>query len=42
VLIEDTPELPMTHDNAVGLVAVRGGMGEAQVAVEDLCRPACA
>jgi type IV secretion system protein VirB11 len=36
VLIEDTPELPMTHDNAVGLVAVRGGMGEAQVAVEDL------
>lgn len=36
VLIEDTPELPMTHDNAVGLVAVRGGMGEAQVTVEDL------
>ena len=36
VLIEDTPELPMTHDNAVGLVAVRGGMGEARVEVEDL------
>jgi type IV secretion system protein VirB11 len=36
VLIEDTPELPETHANSVGLVATRGGMGEAQVSVEDL------
>ena len=35
VLIEDTPELPQTHANSVGLVATRG-RGEAQVGVEDL------
>jgi type IV secretion system protein VirB11 len=36
VLIEDTPELQMTHSNAVGLLAVRGGQGEAEVTAEDL------
>lgn len=36
LLIEDTPELQMTHANAVGLLAVRGGQGEAEVTAEDL------
>lgn len=36
ILIEDTPELRMPHDNVVGLVAARGGMGEARVTPEDL------
>jgi type IV secretion system protein VirB11 len=36
VYIEDTPELPMTHANAVGLLAARGSMGEARITMEDL------
>jgi type IV secretion system protein VirB11 len=36
VLIEDTPELVLRHDNAIGLVAVRGAMGEANVTTDDL------
>lgn len=36
VTIEDTPELSVPHTNAVGLLAVRGAMGEAQVGMEDL------
>ena len=36
VLIEDTPELVLRHENAVGLVAARGGLGEANVTMEDL------
>ncbi len=36
LLIEDTPELRLVHDNAVGLVAARGGQGEAEVTAEDL------
>ena len=36
VLIEDTPELQLVHDNAVGLVAARGSLGEAEVVAEDL------
>ena len=36
ILIEDTPELQLTHANAVGLLAVRGSMGEAAVTAEDL------
>lgn len=36
ILIEDTPELSVAHDNQVGLIAVRGGMGEAQVTANDL------
>ena len=36
VLIEDTQELRLAHANAVGLLAVRGNLGEAQVTAEDL------
>ena len=35
-LIEDTPELKIRHENAVGLVAVRGQLGEATVTPDDL------
>ena len=36
ILIEDTPELQLTHANAVGLVAARSALGEAEVTAEDL------
>jgi type IV secretion system protein VirB11 len=36
ILIEDTPELEMTHRNAVGLIAARSALGEAKVRAEDL------
>ena len=36
IFIEDTPELRQSHANSVGLVAVRGAQGEAQVSTEDL------
>lgn len=36
ILIEDTPELRIHHANAVGLVAVRGQLGEARVTPDDL------
>lgn len=36
VLIEDTAELQVDHDNAVGLLAARGALGEAEVTAEDL------
>lgn len=36
ILIEDTPELRVEHPNAVGLLAVRGHLGEADVSAEDL------
>lgn len=36
ILIEDTPELEVEHENSVGLVSVRGGLGEAQVTMNDL------
>ncbi|MEO5774431.1 MAG: P-type DNA transfer ATPase VirB11 [Sphingomicrobium sp.] len=36
ILIEDTPELSAPHHNQVGLIAVRGGMGEAKVGADDL------
>lgn len=36
ILIEDTPELQLRHENAVGLIAARGVMGEAEVTAEDL------
>ena len=36
ILIEDTPELYIRHDNAVGLLAARGSLGEAQVNANDL------
>lgn len=36
ILIEDTPELHQHHDNMVGLLAVRGELGEARVGATDL------
>lgn len=36
VLIEDTSELVLRHENAIGLVAARGGLSEANVTMEDL------
>jgi type IV secretion system protein VirB11 len=36
ILIEDTPELQQHHDNLVGLLAVRGDLGEARVSATDL------
>ncbi|MBB4150211.1 P-type DNA transfer ATPase VirB11 [Sphingobium scionense] len=36
ILIEDTPELQPDHANAVGLVAVKGELGEAKVTTDDL------
>ena len=36
ILIEDTPEIQLHHANAVGLVAVRGRLGEAAVTTADL------
>ena len=36
ILIEDTPEIQMDHPNGLGLLAVRGELGEAQVTTNDL------
>ena len=36
ILIEDTPELVIRHENAIGLVAVRGALGESRVTADDL------
>ena len=36
ILIEDTPELHVEYANSVGLIAVRGKLGEAQVSANDL------
>lgn len=36
IVIEDTPEVRLTHPNAVGLIAARGTTGEARVGMEDL------
>lgn len=36
MLIEDTPEITLAHANAVGLVAIRGSMGETEVTSDDL------
>ncbi|MEI6439821.1 MAG: P-type DNA transfer ATPase VirB11 [Alphaproteobacteria bacterium] len=36
IAIEDAPEIRLHHDNALGLVAVRGDQGEARVTVDDL------
>lgn len=36
ILIEDTAELHLTHANAVGLLAARSPLGEAEVTTEDL------
>jgi len=36
ILIEDVPELELTHRNSVGLLAARSALGEADVRAEDL------
>lgn len=36
ILIEDTPELRLSHANAVGLLAARSALGEARVSANDL------
>jgi type IV secretion system protein VirB11 len=36
ILIEDTPELCVEHENHVGMIAVRGELGEARVTSNDL------
>jgi len=36
ILIEDTPELAVAHENMVGLLAARSALGEAQVSADDL------
>ena len=36
ILVEDTPEIRLTHANALGLVAVKGEMGEARLSTNDL------
>jgi len=40
VLVEDTPELRLAADNGVGLVAVKGELGEAKVTADDLVQSA--
>jgi type IV secretion system protein VirB11 len=40
ILIEDAAEIRLAHENAVGLVAVKGETGEARVDVEDLLQAA--
>jgi type IV secretion system protein VirB11 len=40
VLIEDTAEIQLAHENAVGLIAVRGRLGEAEVSPADLVQAA--
>ncbi len=40
VLVEDTPEIQLHHANAVGLIAVRGKLGEASVSPADLVEAA--
>lgn len=36
ILIEDTEELKVRHENAVGLIAARGQLSEAEIGAEDL------
>ncbi len=38
IVIEDTPEISLGRDNALGLVAVHGDQGEARVSIDDLMR----
>ena len=40
IAIEDTPEIHLAHPNAVGLVAVKGELGEARIGVNDLMQAA--
>lgn len=36
ILIEDTPEIRLVHENSVGLIAARSALGEAAVTANDL------
>jgi type IV secretion system protein VirB11 len=36
IVIEDTPEVNLEHPNSVGLIAVRGDMGEARIGADEL------
>lgn len=36
IVVEDTPEIAFAHANALGLVAVKGELGEARVTINDL------
>jgi type IV secretion system protein VirB11 len=36
IVIEDAPEIKLEHDNAVGLIAVRGELGEARIGAQEL------
>ena len=36
ILIEDTEELRLRHENAVGMIAARGSLAEADISAEDL------
>jgi type IV secretion system protein VirB11 len=40
ILVEDTPEIRLRNPNGLGLVAVKGEMGEARVTTEDLLQAA--
>jgi type IV secretion system protein VirB11 len=40
VLVEDTPEIRLAHTNSVGLVAMKGDMGEARINTNDLLQAA--
>jgi type IV secretion system protein VirB11 len=40
VLVEDTPEIRLSHPNSVGLVAMKGDMGEARINTNDLLQAA--
>jgi type IV secretion system protein VirB11 len=40
VLVEDTPEIRLSHPNSVGLVAMKGDMGEARINTNELLQAA--
>lgn len=40
ILVEDTPEIRLRHANGLGLVAVKGELGEARIGTDDLLQAA--
>ncbi len=36
ITVEDTPEIALDHANSVGLIAVKGNLGEARIGIDDL------
>jgi type IV secretion system protein VirB11 len=36
ITVEDTPEISLDHANAVGLIAVKGNLGESRIGLDDL------